>query len=50
MLLSQDDKAFGLPVSKEKEILLMQTQYKISLPDHDFPMGADDKPITSAYV
>lgn len=50
MLLSQDDKGFGLPVWKKKDILLMQTEYRISLPDHNFPIWEGDKFVTSGYV
>lgn len=50
MLLSQDDKTFGLPVWKKKDILLMLTEYRISLPEHDFPIGEGDKFVTSGYV
>ena len=40
--LSQDDKArvsLGLPISKKQTAILMHPEYKVSLPDHDFPVG-----------
>ena len=40
--LSQDDKAcvpLGLPISKKQTAILMHLEYKVSLPDHDFPVG-----------
>ena len=44
--LSQDDKArvpIGLPISKKQDVMLMHLEYKLSLPDHDFPIGKSHK-------
>ena len=40
--LSQDEKAkipIGLPISNKQTALLIHFDHKISLPDHDFPIG-----------
>ena len=40
--LSADDKArvpLGLPVSKKQTAILMHLEYKVTLPDHEFPIG-----------
>ena len=44
--LSQDDKArvpLGLPISKKQTAILMHLEYKVMLPDHDFPIGEKHK-------
>ena len=51
--LSQDDKArvpIGLPISKKQSIMLMHMEYKVQLPDHDFPIGENHKLIPSVYA
>ena len=51
--LSQDDKArvpLGLLVSKKQTAILMHLEYKVSLPDHDFPIGGSPKLIPSVYA
>ena len=51
--LSQDDKAkvpLGLPISKKQTAILMHVDYKVTLPDHDFPIGAKHKLIPSVYA
>ena len=51
--LSQDDKArvpLGLPGSKKQTAILMHVEYKVSLPDHDFPIGKSHKLIPSVYA
>ena len=51
--LSQDDKArvpIGLPISKKQDVMLMHLDYKVSLPDHDFLIGANHKLIPSVYA
>ena len=51
--LSQDDKArvpIGLPISKKQTALLMHLEYKVTLPDHDFPIGENHKLIPSVYA
>ena len=51
--LSQDDKArvpLGLPVSKKQTAILMHLEYKVSLPDHDFPIGEQHKLVPSVYA
>ena len=51
--LSQDDKAkvpLGLPVSKKQSAILMHVDYKVTLPDHDYPIGAQHKLIPSVYA
>ena len=51
--LSQDDKAripLGLPISKKQTALIMHVDYKITLPDHDFPIGEKHKLIPSVYA
>ena len=50
--LSQDDKVrvlIGLPVSKKQDVILMHLEYKVSLPDHDFPIGKEHELIPSVY-
>ena len=40
--LSQDDKArvpLGLPISKKQTAILMYLEFKVMLPDHEFPIG-----------
>ena len=44
--LSQDDKArvpIGLPISKKQDVMTMHLEYKVSLPDHNFPTGKSHK-------
>lgn len=51
--LSQDDKArvpLGLPVSKKQTALVMHVDYRVTLPDHDFPIGEKHKLIPSVYA
>ena len=51
--LSADDKArvpLGLPVSKKQTAILMHLEYKVQLPDHDFPIGEKHKLIPSVYA
>ncbi len=51
--LSQDDKArvpIGLPILKKQTALLMHLEYKVTLPDHDFPIGENHKLIPSVYA
>ena len=51
--LSQDDKArvpLGLPISKKQTAILMHLEYKVTLPDHDFPIGEKHKLILSVYA
>ena len=51
--LSQDDKAkvpLGLPISKKQTAVLMHVEYKVCLPDHDFPIGSQHKLIPSVYA
>ena len=53
LFLSQDDKArvpIGLPISKKQNVILMHLEYKVSLPDHDFPIGKQLKLIPSVYA
>ena len=50
--LSQDDKArvpLGLPRSKKQTAILMHAEYKVSLSDHDFPIGKSHKLIPSVF-
>ena len=50
---SQDDKArvpIGLPVSEKQDVILMHLEYKMSFPDHDFPIGKQHKLIPSVYA
>ena len=51
--LSQDDKAhapLGLPISKKQTAILMHLEYKVTLPDQDFPIGEKHKLIPSVYA
>ena len=51
--LSQDGKArvpLGLPISKKQTAILMHLEYKVMLPDHDFPIGEKHKLVPSVYV
>ena len=51
--ISQDDKArvpLGLPISKKQTTILMHLEYKVILPDHDFPIGEKHKLIPSVYA
>ena len=51
--LSADDKArvpLGLPVSKEQTAILMHVEYRVKLPDHDFPISEKHKLIRSFYA
>ena len=51
--LSQDDKAkvpLGLPISKKQSAILMHVDYKVTLPDHDYPIGSQHKLIPSVYA
>ena len=51
--LSQDDKArvpIGIPISKKQTAILMHLEYKVNLPDHDFPIGERHKLIPSVYA
>ena len=51
--LSQDDKArvpIGLQISKKQSVMLMYIDYKITLPDHDFPIGENHKLIPLVYA
>jgi len=51
--LSQDDKAripLGLPVSQKQSAILMHMEYRVRLPDHDFPIGEKHKLIPSVYA
>ena len=48
--LSADDKArvlLGLPVLKKQTAILMHLDYRVKLPDHDFPIGGKHKLIPS---
>ena len=48
--LSQDDKAhvpLGLPILKKQRAILMHLEYRVTLPDHDFPIGEKHKLIPS---
>ena len=50
--LSADDKArvsLGLPVSKRQTTILMHLEYRVKLPDHDFPIGGKHNLIPSVY-
>lgn len=51
--LSQDDKArvpIGLTAANKQSPLLMHVEYKVSLPDHDFPVASGHKLIPSVYA
>ena len=51
--LSQDDKArapLGLPISKKQTAILMHLEYRVTLPDYDFPIGTKHKLIPSVYT
>ena len=51
--LSADEKArvpLGLPVSKKQTAILMQFEYRVKLPDHDFPVGEKHMLIPSVYL
>ena len=51
--LSQDNQArvpLGLPISKKQTAILMHLEYKVTLPDHDFPTGEKYKLIPSVYA
>ena len=51
--LSADDKARvppGLPVSKKQTAILKHLEYRVKLPDHDFPIGEKHKVIPSVYA
>ena len=51
--LSQDDKArvpLGLPISKKRTAILMHLEHKVTLPNHDFPIGEKHKPIPTVYA
>lgn len=51
--LSLDDKArvpLALPVSKKQVAIMMHLDYKVQLPDHDFPIGERHKLIPSVYA
>ena len=53
LYLSQDDKARrppGLPISKKQTAILMHLEYKVSLPDQDFPVGENHKLTPSVYA
>ena len=53
LFLSQDDKAsvpLGLPISKKQTAILMHLEYKVMLPDHDYPIGTKHKLIPSVYA
>ena len=53
LFLSQDDKVrvpLGLPISKKQTAILMHLEYKVTLPDHDFPIGEKHKLIPSVYA
>ena len=51
--LSQNDKArvpIGLSGSKKQDFMLMHLKYKVSLSDHEFPIGKQHKLIPSVYA
>ena len=51
--LSADDKArvlLGLPVLKKQTAILMHLDYRVKLPDRDFPIGEKHKLIPSVYA
>ena len=51
--LSADEKTrvpLGLPVSKKQTAILMQFEYRVKLPDHDFPIGEKYMLIPSVYL
>ena len=51
--LSADDKArvsLDLPVSKKQTAILMHLEYRVKLPDHDFPIERKHKLIQSVYA
>ena len=51
--LSADDKArvpLGLSVSKNQTTILMPLEYRVKLPDHDFPIVEKCKLISSVYT
>ena len=51
--LSQDDKTrvlLGLPISKKQTAILMHLECKVTLPDHDFPIGEKHELIPSVYA
>ena len=53
IFLSQDDKArlpLGLPISKRQTAILMYLEHKVTLPDHDFPIGEKHKLIPFVYA
>ena len=44
--ISQDDKAkvpLGLPAANKQSTILMNTEYRVKLPDHDFVIAAGHK-------
>ena len=53
LFMSQDDKArvpIGLSACKKQDVILIYLEYKVSLPDHDFPTGKQHKLIPSVYA
>lgn len=51
--ISQDDKsriALGITAAKEQGPLLMHTEYRVTLPDHDWVVGKKHKLIPSVYA
>ena len=51
--ISQDDKVkipLGLTISKKQTAIFMHLDYKVTLPDHDFPIGPQHKLIPSVMA
>lgn len=52
-VISQDDKArvpLGIPAATKESPILMHLDYRVTLPDHDFPLGSRHKLIPSVYA
>ena len=42
--------SLGLPVPKKQTAILMHLQFRVKLPDHDFPIEEKHKLIPSVYA
>ena len=53
LYISQHDKAkvpLGLTISRKQTAILMHLDYKVTLPDHDFPIGPQHRLIPSVMA
>ena len=53
LFLCQGDKArflIGLAVSRKQDVMMMHLEYKLSMTDHDFPIGESHKLKLSVYA